>query len=403
MRPLTVILAIILGVAAPAAAGDLYESWSPVDRAPAGKLTKASARKLPQWLEVTPRAGGYTVVFHPEKRIRWLVEQGPKGPLSKTTTVDGQPWTKTVFTYDVHGNVATKKVTGPGVKGPLVFEYSHGPGGTTRTRKRDAGKMIDDVWTLKEERTGTWVATTSIDGKPVRRDTFDDWGRRLLVSTTGDRPIELIYERDTNGRLKRVRRRIDGRLEPAATRRPRRKRSGTHLREINGAFERHEVLMLIGAPITHSRDGQGAARIVKDNYTDDCWLNEPSEITYDAADKVVGSHAACICGFCVLAKPTPVGHTLGVDEHWTRGPWVDLDGTIVTADHMVATPTGPRPAADLKVGDRVLNSKGMPKALTRAAKLPVGELRLGSNLRTSSGLFTAGDLTLHSEQPCRER
>lgn len=135
-------------------------------------------------------------------------------------------------------------------------------------------------------------------------------------------------------------------------------------------------------------------------WSDRCWLNQPSTLTFDAAGLLTGVQQSCICGFCVDAALAPSApDVLATDRHWTRGPWVRLDGAVdVTADHRVMTPDGPRPAGALSAGDRVLSANGAPRVLRSVERLSGAE-RLGVNLRTRSGTFAAGGLLFESEQP----
>lgn len=400
MAMIRLALWVVIALAAvPAAAGERFESWSPVTHAPAGPLTAAQARKLPRWLDVERKGDGLDITFRPERRVRWIVTMGPDGPVSKRTEVDGAVWTTSAFTYR-GGKLATKTVTGPGVVEPIVFTYRYDGTSTIRTATRGPEKLVDE-WTLVQTRAG-WTATARVDGAAVREDHLDASGRLVSTSTMGRAPLEIVFDRNKDGSLRGVRRRIDGKLEPARTARPRKDLTSAHVREINGAFERHEVLLLIGPPITHSIDGRGVERTAQDSYTDDCWLNKPSGVRYDAADKVSGTHQACICGFCVATPATAVGELLGQDEHWTQGPWLSVNGVVVTGSHELATPDGPREASTLREGDMILDAHGTPIRLREVRSLPPG-LRLGRNLRTSSGTFSAGGLLFHAEPACPPR
>jgi hypothetical protein len=106
------------------------------------------------------------------------------------------------------------------------------------------------------------------------------------------------------------------------------------------SLERHEAHLFLGAPITSSDEGRGAARRVSDDWSSGCWLNAISGIVFDAAGLSASGWTSCICGFCVDADLAvfPDGEVLAVDLHWTRGPWIRLDGVVdVTADHEVMT------------------------------------------------------------------
>lgn len=167
--------------------------------------------------------------------------------------------------------------------------------------------------------------------------------------------------------------------------------------------ERHEVLLLLGAPAKHSVVGKGTALRTIDDWADGCWLNQPSTVHFDAAELAIGKQATCICGFCVDATVdlgSARGEAWARDEHWTRGPWVRLDGRLdVTADHRILTPSGPRAVSALSPGDLVLDDEGAPRPLLAIEHLPPGPPRLGANLRTTTGTFVAGGLTFESEAP----
>lgn len=168
------------------------------------------------------------------------------------------------------------------------------------------------------------------------------------------------------------------------------------------ALERHEALLFLGAPIHSTAEGRGSRRETHDDWAQECWMNLTSGIDFDAAGRSSDDSVGCICGFCVDASldATADGELLAVDLHWTAGPWVRLDGTVdVTADHPVMTPDGPVPAGELSAGDVVLGEDGTARALVSVERLPAGELRLGCNLRTESGVFSAGGLLFASEEP----
>jgi hypothetical protein len=165
------------------------------------------------------------------------------------------------------------------------------------------------------------------------------------------------------------------------------------------AYERYEILLVSGRPVTHSVTGTGAARKSVDSFDDGCRaMNDISTLMFDAADLATDGRADCICGFCVaMETPSIGGDVAGTDEHFTRGPWVRLDDAVnVTVDHRVMTPTGPRRAGDLAAGDLVVGDDGAPRAL-RSMSASSTEERRGVNVRTRSGTCSAGGIRFESE------
>jgi hypothetical protein len=170
----------------------------------------------------------------------------------------------------------------------------------------------------------------------------------------------------------------------------------------HSSVERHEVDLLLGAPVHTTDEGRGVDRRQTVDYSPGCWLNEVSGLEFDAAGLLVSGVQGCICGFCVDAS-LPIGtrtEVVATDTHRTLGPWVRLDGTVdVTAEHEVVTPSGPRPAGTLSAGDVVLDAQRRPRRLRSVEQLPDGPERLGRNVRTLDGTFSAGGILFRSEGP----
>ena len=408
----------------------VYEGYSPVTRAPYGPLDGAAtarAQGLPQWLEVTSQGEQSDLVFLPERRVAWRLVYGPEGLVRKTVTVDGKLWTESRFGYQ-GGALRDKVVSGPGAgsgagSGPgLRYSYVLDEAGRIKERRGPVSRVpfngsdpAADRVTFLWQADGTTVDYT-IGGQVVRRDRFDRGGR--LVRTEVGRPateaasrLSLIYVRDGAGRLQRILRQwFTAAPRPAHADRRAADGAGVqpaHLAALPPVVERHEVLLLLGQPERHSRDVAASERSVRDQYGKTCWLNQISELTYDAAGMLSRYGQTCICGLCVAApsapRPLSGADLLGRDEHWLAGPWLRLDERVdVTADHRVLTPAGPRPAGALRPGDLVLGEDGAPRRLSSVRTLPRGPERRGVNLRTRSGRFAAGGLLFESEtpQPC---
>ncbi len=385
----------------------LYEGFSPITMAPYGPLDAAATKRLPRWLDVMVDGDTLHVVERPEGRIYWTLRYGRFGLVSKRVGVDGEVWLESRFTRDEAGRLLDKEVTGPGAKGRLEYSYvvdAHGR--VTERRRRDG----EERWLVAYDQDGgTTVAATTWKGKNVRSDVFDPEGR-LLRTELGEpargksRRLLIVYQRNSAGRLQNViRRRGDGPTRFAAFDRPDHDVRAEDLIPIAPVVERHEVLLALGAPTSRSDDGRGVRRTSTDRFGDSCWLNQPSSIVYDAADRAHATETTCICGFCVdasLAATAPSAEVVGRDWHWTAGPWVRLDGAVdVTADHPVITPTGRRAAGELRAGDLVLGEDGGARPLLLVELLPDTGDRLGLNLRTTSGAFQAGGFTFASEQP----
>jgi hypothetical protein len=396
----------------------LYEAWSPLTMAPVAPLA-AEPRALPAWIEVRTEAGTTTVTFLPERRVVWRLAWGPHGPARKTIEVDGHAFATSHYEYDGQGHLARKVVDGPGISGaPWVFAYVTDARGrivsrtttlataTPAARWRGATGPASEVQSIARLG-GRTVVTTTVGGTDVRRDTYDRGDRlsRTEWLAGGRRHrLELRYRRDGSGVVVSVDRTIAARRAPADARaRDPRITSDDLMPLLAAPIERGEALLLLGAPVTSSDEHRGAARRVTDDYADGCWMNSPSALEYDAAGMMIGVHTRCICGLCVDAELTidvDPASVDAVDLHFTRGPWIRLDGAIdVTADHRVLTPRGPIPAGELRAGDEVLDADGSARVLASVEPLGETELRLGRNVRTVSGTFAAGGILFESEQP----
>ncbi len=401
----------------PAPSG-LYEAYSPVLKRPAGALGPTPPTILPRWLEVRTTGSVSVVTLQPEKRVTWRLVYGPHGLREKIAEVDGELWTRSVFTYDAGGRLQRKEVTGPGVvNGPWISTYRTDARG--RVIERSGRIVLRHSWgsrnlpprSLPEKRLVTWGATVLmkqfVDSEEVRRDRFDRSGRLLrtdLMTPGRSKGTQsLVYHRDKAGRLLSIKRVRNGRGRPALFAR-RDKTVGRNDLEpfYHSLVERHEALLLLGSPVTRSDSGRGAARRVSHNYSDDCWLNAISSLEFDATGLLVSTYQSCVCGFCVDADlPVEATRIEGVDLHWTEGPWIRLDGFVdVTAEHEVMTPAGPRRADSLSPGDEVLPPEGGHRVLRSVRPLPVGRERLGRNVRTADGTFGAGGILFVSEPPC---
>lgn len=403
---------------APVASG-LYEGYSPILRAPYGPLDERTTRTLPRWLEVTSKGETSEVVFLPDRHVVWRLTYGPDGLLEKKVTVDGAPFTESRFRYE-QGALVEKSVTGIGA-GARTYQYVKDADGRIKERRgpisRNSYYGSDPT---KDRVVFTWdAAGVTLDyvlgTQIVRRDRYDAAGR--LLRTDLGRPatdpkgrLSLIYQRSASGLLIGVQRQWFG--APARPARPDHRDAAVkwlHLGTLPPVVERSEVLLLLGRPERHSRDAGSSDHGIRDQYAKDCWLNQISELTYDSAEMLSSYGQNCICGFCVAAESgprAPAGtELLGTDEHWRDGLWLRLDERVdVTPEHRVMTPTGPRPASELRAGDVVLTEDGTARPLRSVRRLPAGPARLGVNLRTRSGRFAAGGLLFESElpTPCTE-
>ena len=386
----------------------LYEGLSPVSGAPVGLLSPEEARRLPRWLRVESKGDEADVVVEPGGLLTWRLRYGPHGLVSKGVQVAGKPWTESAFSYDDDGHLRDKRVTGPGAGEGMRFEYSTDPRGRPVERRRvpEAGDAPTRVtWTYGAKNV---VVRAYAGAQLVRVDRLDPSGRllRTEVGRPADGPdrLTLFYVRGARGRLLRVERSLGGSKRGPASHGRRDPTIGPGpIAQLGPFIERHEVLMLLGEPVVHTVDQRGERPTSQDGYSTRCWLNEADTVAYDPAELVAHTSAACICGFCVDAALEPTGRdVLQTDWHWTRGPWVRLDGSIdVVGTHRVLTPSGPRAASELRAGSAVLAADGSVRALESVQALPVDGERLGVNLRTRSGTFEAGGLLFESERPRR--
>src|SRR5579871_4510184 len=160
----------------------LYEGYSPLRDGLYGPLTPSSARLLPRWLEATVDGDVTEVVFRPDGAVRWRMVRGPRGMVEKTTLVDGQPWTRSRFSYDGDGRIAVKEVTGPGVGGATV-RYLYRTDERGRIVERTGGGQR---WTVRWRPDGA-TSETFLDGEtaPRRRDRWDAAGGDRLPARRG--------------------------------------------------------------------------------------------------------------------------------------------------------------------------------------------------------------------------
>jgi hypothetical protein len=412
---LAIALAVLLpsggrsSFAAAAVPTGTYETYSPLTESPVGPIASTDAsRLLGRWLEVTTSAATTTVVFAPERHLRWTLAYGPYGLTRKESTVDGARWTVSTFGYSAQGHLATKRVTG---HFNASFTYVTDPNGLVLERRRTG---TSEHWVVARQASGA-VAETWDGPSLMRRDRFDAAGRLLrtevpLNTTPPQTLAALRYQRAANGTLLSVTRVIPGKPDRPAD--PSKRENDLPPKLLGRiatahAFERYEVLLVAGRPVTHSVSDTGVARKTTDGYDDQCSaMNETSTLLFDAADLATDGRADCICGFCVaMETPTIAGDVLGTDEHFTRGPWVRLDDLVdVTPDHRVMTRTGPRPAGELVVGDLVVGDDGAPRALRSVIVVGVStDERRGVNVRTRSGTFSASGFRFESETVCSKR
>lgn len=406
------------GRALPLPANGLYETWSPLTRRPVGPISLSQAQRLlPRWLSVTSSGKTSVVTFMPAGRVRWRISWGPDGIATKVTEVDGVRYSASEFDYR-DGHLFRKRIERRGQRWAAFFKTDSS--GRLRTRREtmpspNDGRTprtpaIESRWSVRHN-ARTVVIARSKDGKLVRRDTLDLAGRPLRVELgfdgKGQPMLALAYRRDSRGVLTSIGRTLFGVHSRANPAQPDPTIRSKHVAALaRSAFvERHEALLLLGAPVTHRDQKRGDQRRIDDHYSKGCWLNAVSTLHFDAAGLLLHGGISCICGFCVDARlPVRAPDNLGVDLHFTRGPWIRLDGRVdVTADHRLLTPSGPRRAGDLRAGELVLAADGSPHRLRSVVRLARGPLRLGRNISTRRGYFVAGGLRFESEPPtaCR--
>lgn len=413
-----IVAALLLCVASPARAQSpatpadgLYEDFPSLFMEASGPLS-APPTALARWVDVRTRGRITTVTFEPDARVTWRVRWGPHGPTEKETLVDGQRWTRSVFGYDAAGHLATKRVTGPGAPGGYAYAYVTDPatgevisrtttltaGGITITERVDVARTARGV-TVHVHR----------DGSEVRRDRYDAQHRLLetrLYDAHGREVARLGYARDPQGALRTVTRRIGAHRGASDPHHPDLTLTSADVAVLARApIERHEALLWLGAPTVSNDEGRGTARVVHTDFAPSaCWLDQTSGLEFDATGLLARSTVGCICGFCVDASlprdDAEAQAARSIQEHWTRGPWVRIDGAIdVTSDHALVTPEGPRRAGALRVGDVVTRADGSPHVIASLELLADDGPRLGVNLVTAAGTFAAGGLRFVSETP----
>lgn len=420
---LLVLLAITLATLAPCAvlaqdrpADGTYENFSSLLMRPVGPLD-STPTLLPRWVEVRTEGDVTTVTFLPDARVVWRITWGASGPAEKLTFVDGELFTRSVYERDPDGHLVRKIVSGPGAGSGVTYAYTTDERGRIETRTAvlpptpsaaSAGlsgetEVVSVTWGADR----TTVRTTR-DGTLLREDTLDPEGRRLSITVharDGSREASVRFRRARDGTLRSITRRMPGRgATPAdATHPDAAIEEGDVFLVLSAPMERHEALLFLGAPITSTDAGTGVARAIDDDWASGCWLNVPSGARFDPSGLAVQTSTACICGFCVDAtlEVSATSAVLATDLHWTRGPWVRLDGALdVTVEHALVTPSGPVRAGALVAGDVVLGADGEPRVLVSVEHLhDAPGLRLGRNLRTESGTFAAGGFLLASEEP----
>src|SRR5688500_3805374 len=87
-----------------AAPSGFYEAWSAVRMAAVGRLAGA-ASPVGRWLRVVTAGPSSVITFEPERRVVWRVTWGPHGVVEKIAEVDGERFSRSVFTYDGAGHL----------------------------------------------------------------------------------------------------------------------------------------------------------------------------------------------------------------------------------------------------------------------------------------------------------
>ena len=389
-----------------------YERWSAFFDAPSGALASSGTPLLPEWITVTHAGATAIVTFEPERRVVWRITYAPEGASHKRVLVDGIEVLEARYERDVRGYIARKRVTGPLVPAGLEYQYTTDVGGrvTRRTRTLPDGRVerVEVQWASD----GSATVATFVGDVERRADRLDAGGRLLettwswesVVYGTSPRQVirqqhRLLYRRDRAGALTRVLREVRGRRSRATPSARDSRIVAEDLRVVSeGVMDRAEARLLFGSPVTSVDRGRGSQRELSDSYADGCWMNETDIFQYDATGLYTRGSAGCICGFCVEASQRYEAHDVsGTELHWTRGPWLRLDGELViTADHELATPSGPRRADTLHVGDLVTGSDGASFSLRSIEHLDDTE-RLGRNVETAGGTFTVGRFVVVSE------
>lgn len=373
---------------------------------PAAPLDPGDTAKLPTWLSVETTGRQSVVTLEPERYVKWTLRYGPHGLTDKVVTVGGAPWTHSRFRYSATGHLSDKTVTGPGLQ--HLEGKSAGTVYRTDSRRRIVERFAaagqDPSLRLRHSTSGVTVEHR-VGDRVVRRDRYDRAGRRLRIDVGDAEPsIRVRFLRDAKGRLKRVTRRISKKSVKASWDAPESWVRPEHLRRIPTLTSRGDVLLLLGAPHRHSVSLSDGIQHTEDDYAEVCWINDANTLVYDAAGVFKDTGTSCICGFCVAAEQVAIGpEATAWDIHWRNTTWVRLSTALgevdVTADHRVITPSGPRPAGALRVGDLARTAGGPPTALLAIEVLAVEGLKAGANVQTPSGTFAAGGLLYESEQP----
>ncbi|MBX7190966.1 MAG: hypothetical protein K1X94_02855 [Sandaracinaceae bacterium] len=390
----------------PFAAGT-YERWSSLFEAPSGPLPSSGSPLLPEWITVEVHASTAHVTFEPERRVEWRIRYGPSGAIDKRVFVDRAEVLHARYERDAQGHVVRKTASGALAPGGLLYTYQTDAQGRVVVRERaiDASTIerLEVRWTATDV-----VAVLRIGGHERRRDRWDAAGRLLSSTFVGLQAIgggppqqhELHYRRDGAGALVAVERARLGQGPSTATFAQR--DASVHARDLDvlaaSAVERSEARLLLGLPATIADRGRGAARELTDSFSDGCWLNETSLLAYDATGLYTQGQEGCICGLCVEAsQPWHADRIEGLELHVRRGGWLRIDGELViTGDHELVTPTGPRRADALLPGDLVMDPDGRPFAI-RTIEALADEPRLGRNVETAEGSFAVGRFVVVSE------
>lgn len=383
-----------------------YERWGALHDAPSSLLATGTSL-LPEWITVEVAGDVATITFEPERRVVWRIRYGAHGAEEKRVRVDDEEVLVVRYERDGNGRLVRKVARGPLAPFELVWTYQTddrgrvvgrdhvlpGPGGGT--------ERLEVAWSPNGGASARWM----VRGVERRRDVWDPRGALRETSFAGptsassrDR-ARLVYERLTSGALRRVVRVRHGHRGPAEP--DARDASVTSLDVAaiaEGVVTRAEIRLLFGSPVTSVDRGRGASRELLDDYADGCWMNEVDSLSYDATGLFQRGHASCICGFCVDASlPWRAERVEGVELHWRADGWIRIDGTLViTGEHALLTPDGPRRADELVVGDPVLRADGGYRAILSIEALAPSS-RQGRNVESEDGRFVAGGFVVLSE------
>ncbi|MFO0751199.1 MAG: hypothetical protein U1F43_36825 [Myxococcota bacterium] len=373
----------------------LYEGIDPRDGLPGARIDAAApdATRYVEWLAVERSdrvergvaTTTYAVVFMPEGRVRWDLDVDARGLVAKVTSVDGVVVHRSAFDYDANGLLVGKRVAfaSGDPAGGLAWTYEAMPGGG-RARVRVGGGRDQELVARAD---GAFeLRTLGADGAAVRVDRYDVHGRRASIELAGPAGRASVrFQRNARGAIVALARRglaPDGVLP---------------LDALPDDSSRADAWRVFGPPPHTSDEGQGGARRVSDTWSKDYWLNRTSTLRFTPDLALEGKHTSCICGLCVAVESGVSAIDIeAVDTHLSDGPWVAIDGALLTEDHLVATPGAPIRAGDVAVGDLVLGADGAPRAVAAVEHLGRSP-RPAINLRTASGTFVVGDLTVMSE------